>query len=353
MRAEFKIETTRPDTVHGIAGFLGSEYPDGEISDERFLKWEYLDNPFGKVVVTMATGTDGNAASQYALIPIEVLVKGKVFGASLSLNTLTAAAFRGKGLFSQTAKATFEYCSGAGIHFTVGVPNRNSYPGFINKLGFKHIGNLIFCLKPLRPAGIIRSLLSRGSAKKGSGINLTIDDEVLALNSVSGFDPVADRIMYEHFWELWRKDKPIALNRPAAFLGWRYFENPLRKYDVFKLIHKGEIKALLATRSLYVYGLRTCIVMDFLSLGEHYGHTLIRAIAGEAKRNDLDIMMGVTANRNAEFRQMIKSGFIKIPGVLLPQQLPLIIKVHRQFEHADMLFDPGSWHFMFGDYDIF
>ena len=99
MKKEFHIETDLAAYVASLSKFLRDEYPEGEIADERFLQWEYLDNPFGKAFISCARNMNHVLATQYAIIPFEVVIEGKTMSASLSLNTLTAKEFRGKGLF--------------------------------------------------------------------------------------------------------------------------------------------------------------------------------------------------------------------------------------------------------------
>src|SRR5689334_7805417 len=143
MKDGYSLETFRPTDVLPLANFLKEEYPFGEPANVHFLDWEYLRNPFGPAIITVAKDGNQHLASQYALLPIQVRINDKKTNGSLSLNTLTGAKHRGKGLFLETAEASFRYCHDEDIYFTIGIPNRNSYPGFIKRLGFKHVGNLV------------------------------------------------------------------------------------------------------------------------------------------------------------------------------------------------------------------
>jgi hypothetical protein len=55
----------------------------------------------------------------------------------LSLNTATAPAFQGKGLFTRLAALTYEAGAAGGFDGVYGVANGNSTPGFIRKLAFQ------------------------------------------------------------------------------------------------------------------------------------------------------------------------------------------------------------------------
>lgn len=102
----------------------------------EFLKWQYLDNPNGKVVSFNAWSEDGEMAGHYATIPVKMVLDGKVVLGLLSLNTATHPKHQGKGLFTKLANATYEYAKENGYKFVIGVANANSTHGFLKKLGF-------------------------------------------------------------------------------------------------------------------------------------------------------------------------------------------------------------------------
>lgn len=109
-------------------------------TDKTFKHW-YLDNPNGKVVSFNAFYEDVIVA-HYALVPMKMLIEGKVVDGLLSMATVTDPAHQGKGLFKQLAKETFNYATEVGYKFVIGVANANSYPGFIKYFDFQDIGKL-------------------------------------------------------------------------------------------------------------------------------------------------------------------------------------------------------------------
>ncbi|CAN5684582.1 hypothetical protein BH11BAC1_BH11BAC1_22490 [soil metagenome] len=353
MKTAFQFETNKKPDIKALAVFLREEYPTGEISDERFLQWEYLDNPFGNAVVTSAKDLQLTLAVQYAVIPMQVVVNGIILNGSLSLNTLTGDKFRGMGLFKRAAEANYSFCVEEEILFTVGVPNKNSFPGFKNKLGFAHPGNLNFLVKPLRPIRILKSFLRTRSDKKGEEIRLHIHESTLGKKSISFFNQVADAGQYDSFWFEWKKKNKVFVNRSIEYMSWRYFKNPLRKYEVFKLVEKGEIKAIIASRAMNIYGLSAIVIMDLLSTDVIYARELLYAISEVAKENNLDIVIAAIANKKEVYSILRKSGFLHVPEFVLPQQLPFIVRLHKEFEYSEMLLNRDNWHFGFGDYDIF
>jgi hypothetical protein len=357
---EFEINTERidhPGSVGELAELLKDEYPSGEIADENYLIWEYLQNPSGKALVTTARNDEGKIVSQYALAPMDVYHHGISISATLSLNTLTAENYRGRGLFLSTANDAFSYCAKHGIQFTYGIPNKNSFHGFVRRLKFRHAGNLVFMARPVKYLNVMNGILNRGHTKKGEEITFVPDKNNLNKNSVSELVFPDDEKTYNDFLALWENQHFISIRKTARYLSWRYFQNPLRKYFLFKIVADNEIKAIVVIRTMYLYGMKVLLIMDHLGY-DSYSKKLLQVISDEAKRNQMDMMIAVAASKNNnQFRQLHHSGFKAVPSIMLPQQLPFITRIHDESGHnvelASRLNDLKNWHFSFGDYDVF
>lgn len=110
----------------------------------NYLKWQYLDNPMGKVVSFNAFSEDGQLAAHYATIPIYMKLDGKKELGLLSLNTATHPNHQGHRLFTTLADKTFQYAKKKGYKFVIGVANANSTHGFLKYLGFYMVAPLEF-----------------------------------------------------------------------------------------------------------------------------------------------------------------------------------------------------------------
>lgn len=93
----------------------------------------------GFIAVHRATKTP---AAYYGVFPVKILWQGKIIQAAQSGDTMTHGQHRKKGLFTWLAQKTFEQCEKRGIALVFGLPNKNSYHGFINRLGWRHIDNV-------------------------------------------------------------------------------------------------------------------------------------------------------------------------------------------------------------------
>lgn len=104
-----------------------------------FLQKKYKTNDFGAAYIGfLAITKDNQPAAYYGVFPIVSEYKGKKIICAQSGDTMTHSNHRGNGLFVILAKKTYELAKQENIKFIYGFPNKNSYPGFINKLSWKH-----------------------------------------------------------------------------------------------------------------------------------------------------------------------------------------------------------------------
>lgn len=130
------------DGFEMLIGLFNQSFPKAHKFTNDFLKWQYLDNPNGKVVSFNAWTEEGEMAGHYATIPIKMMIGGCVEKGLLSLNTATHPKHQGKGLFVKLATTTYDYAKMNDFKFVIGVANANSTHGFIKRLGFDMIASL-------------------------------------------------------------------------------------------------------------------------------------------------------------------------------------------------------------------
>lgn len=141
MEFEFRQTQTDDDSLLKYSKLLSTVFPGTPKYTFDFLKWQYLDNPLGKVVGFDAY-YENKLVAHYVTIPVEYKKEDIVFKGLLSLNTATDPEFQGKGLFTSLANKTYSLGAEKGYQFVIGVANQNSTPGFIKKLGFTLIAPL-------------------------------------------------------------------------------------------------------------------------------------------------------------------------------------------------------------------
>ncbi len=142
---EYKILRSRVDfdTLEVYSSFFLSaitklNYTDVSRTTQKYLKWQYIDNPNGQVIGYDAFYED-SLVSHFALIPVIYSISGSIEKCLLALNLVTHPLHRGKGLFLKIATKALEDASNLGYKYVFGVANQNSSHGLVNRLGFNLI----------------------------------------------------------------------------------------------------------------------------------------------------------------------------------------------------------------------
>lgn len=108
-----------------------------------YLKKKY-DTGFAgsKFVGYLAYAQNGEPAAYYGVFPLLIRYRNSNLLAAQSGDTMTHPSHQGKGLFTQLAQTTYDLAKKEGIKFIFGFPNKNSYHGFVKKLGWTHRENM-------------------------------------------------------------------------------------------------------------------------------------------------------------------------------------------------------------------
>jgi hypothetical protein len=137
----FRCVTVNNEGIRQCASLLQKVHAGSKVLTEKYLKWQYADNPCGKIIGFNAFENE-QIAAHYVTQPLVADLFGKETKGLLSLNTATHPDHRGKKLFITLAEMTYKYGIEQGYEFVIGVANAASTPGFLNKLGFQHVAPL-------------------------------------------------------------------------------------------------------------------------------------------------------------------------------------------------------------------
>ncbi len=82
-------------------------------------------------------------AAYYGVFPMTVLIEDKAISIGQSGDLMTDPLHRNKNLFIQLAELAHKVCNEEGMKIIISQPNENSLHGFVNKLGFKKMDEII------------------------------------------------------------------------------------------------------------------------------------------------------------------------------------------------------------------
>lgn len=193
-------------------------------ADEHYFIWKYAKNPFGQVIAFEATH-QGEIAAFYGLIPQSYMVDGESIKVFQSMDTMTHPKFQKQGLFTTLANATISQIDAEKPNsLLLGIPGGNSLYGFIHKLGWKKIHEFQFIFLP--KVFFLISTLFKSPVEKVESIEYSKD-------KISDF-----------FKNRMKSDCRITPEMDEAFLKWRIFDHPLKKFKVVGILEKELLQTI-------------------------------------------------------------------------------------------------------------
>lgn len=341
-------------------------YGDSWVSDSDFLKWQYEANPAGPAVIQLARDIETNqVAGQNVVIPMRFKTPDDPINGTLCLNILTREAYCGQGIFTGLAEPVYQDCVKQGLEFCYAFPNPNSYPGFIRKLGFTDIGSVPLLLRPLNPKALVRKKLGSVLASLALplhplfGVKDQPDDryEVYPLME-------SDLSEFDGFWIKIQHKYPLMGIRDADYIRWRYFDIPLRDYQLYGVRRKGGSPLLgyIVGRCTEVAEMDSGMIVDFLVDPSHpdAGNALVTRLLRFFVDQKMELAGSLMLPHTGEFAILKAQRFFTCPKFLEPQPFRVI---YRRFtplkgdtKDGDTKDDPflqlNQWFLTMGDYDV-
>lgn len=187
----------------------------------RYFNWKYRENPTGDLVAFEAVHK-GKSIASYGVIPETYLVHGNPMRVWQSMDTMTHPDYQRRGLFITLAKKTFSHLATIDPTFViVGIPGPASYPGFVNKLGWKdiHSYRMIFLHQSMHAV----------TKRLRTPPRLTFRRVREMLPDVRDYlqkRPRSPRALTNHF--------------TPEFFDWRVFRNPMKRFTVLMVCENDQ-----------------------------------------------------------------------------------------------------------------
>lgn len=248
--------------VDGVSALIRAMSNDGDglrLRDKSpaYYRWMYLDNPAGPAVVWSAR-QDGEVVASFAVAPKRFVVDGREVLLGKTMDMFTHPDHQGRGLMGRCTSEVFAAARERGIEGWYVTPSVNSYPIFTGRWGYDEPLRLVYrarvlgwadVLGAVSPvAGRIGGLLDRLPRRRR--------EPGQRLERVQRFGPEAD--------DLWQRVSPgfrVAAVRDAAYLNWRYLDNP-DDYTCLALRTGDALRGVVVTTTTRRRGVMCGEVMD-------------------------------------------------------------------------------------------
>jgi hypothetical protein len=363
---------TRMQSEHGLKQDLSQRPLEGTLADLELLhacfaknndrprsklslSWLYHEHtvPDRTFVHVAETPSGDRLAAVYATLPSWVSVRGERRLGLQSLDTLTDADYRGRGLFISLARSAYARAAEAGATFVYGFPNGNSQSGFFKKLGWHRLDPVPFLIRPIRPRYIASKIQALRSVAR------FVPNPPLALPWVP-LPPGRKLIQLHNFDErataLWQEFKSqgveVAVERDANYLNWRIARKPENEYRTLALEKAGRLEALCSFAIKGKHGGRVAYILELLHQpGATVSAALLltRAVAACASAG-ADAVLSWCFGHSPNYSSFLWNGFVVLPERLRPIELHFGARALDD-RFASVVHERSSWYLSYLDSD--
>jgi hypothetical protein len=342
----------RPELASGVLAFHRTIWPQSEISDDTYHRWQYQDNPAGIAMAALAMEGE-RVLGQFGALPIRLRIDGRDGLAAVALNVATEPAHRRQGMFAALGKRSDLLMDQANVSAAFAMPNESSFPGFVTHLGYTHAGDIPFLVRPVNVGRLVRARVPLPGLQALVGLASSPfvrrlpprprDFPGLRVEEVAAFDGRFDRL-----WKRLRDRHPVMVVRDALYLNWRFLAIPLREYVCLLATEADVPRGYAVLRVAELLGLRAGLLVDFIvAPGEaRAAEALLSHALSWFADEDVDLLATLMLPHTFEYRMLRRYRFWPLPKRLLPQPFRLVAR------DGPLVRDVRNWFFTLGDYDV-
>ncbi len=360
-RGELAVSYYQPGDEQAILELFRQAF--GQERGLEAWRWRYEGLPGATEHIILVKDEDGALCGHYASLPFTVVFRGKEIEGALRVDFMVRPDLQRRGigglLIDASRKHLAERCS---LH--VSFPNPNSTP-ITYKKG-PHFVDEAPVYWRLTDAGSLFRAWGWRSVPRFliiwanfilSAIYYLLDIPVLP-------DRDLDHEVGNRFAELLpegadfrRQGCGIYFKRDAAFLRWRFDDNPEREYALFILKPKPEAEGPTGYAALAVMeygGFKLGFVVDLLADPPRFRtirYLLSRAVDWFRTR-EVEAVTCMMTGRNAYTRALKSLGFVRVPNRFLPRTLNVSIRVYDEEVDREYVCNLDNWIITWADTDL-
>jgi hypothetical protein len=276
---------------------------------ERF-DW-MQDNPAGPAIWFFAIEEGSSRfAGALSIMPKELLLNGRVVRAGMLGDYMIGGPFRVFGPALDLQKAVIKNFSDLGFGLIYTIPNEASLK-IIQRMGYAEMTRLYSLVKPIKALPYLKRYINPAVAR----IVAPIADLVMKIGSKETY--VASEGVFEEtssagdsFDRLWKSFGPnhrgIIGDHSSAFLMWKYFQNPLKKFRVLGC--KKDEKGDLLGYAFFAVQNDRMEIADIITLQKSCANGLLKQLIAKARRENCTSIGIMLSEDNSWLRRL--KGFL-------------------------------------------
>lgn len=298
----------------------------GSPKPEDLLRWQFFDVPQSGLnvdfAIDVAAPDAAIVAAVYAVFPIQLRVGEQVLPAVQSIDTMTDARYRGRGLFVKLAEQVYARCQRDGKALVYGMPNTNSAHGFFTKLSWNALDPMPFVARPLRSGYVLSKL------KLGDVVSKFLDAPLplparpalpvgSVMRDVSSIDD-----QFHQVWRAYCGTQTCGVERDVAYLRWR-LKRPGERYEVIGWYDDEKLLGYVVIGQRDMGGSRTGKLMELIFDPQRpaVASGLLAEALHRLRSAGCGIVWAWNFDHSANHPALKSAGFIKLPERFWPLKL--------------------------------
>lgn len=267
------------------------------------VDWAFGNNPAPFAVAR----NDGQIVGMSGYIQSRMQFGAEAGVAFQAVDSFVSESMRGKGIFTQLARAYDAHAASSGGDLVWGFPNDNAAPAWFGKLGWHRHGQVPFLIKPLRAGYFCRKF----RLPLDFPLTRARDQNLPCVTEVGDWGDV--------LWDSVAPAVGVGTVRDRAFLNHRLFSGPqATQYRVVASPDQTE-PAIMATREAEKHGGRIAYVME--ALGGSSLEPLVMSELGRLATRGVELALAWSFPWSPNYRTLRKAGFVPLPERLRPIQI--------------------------------
>lgn len=362
------MDPPSPERANDVSRFLQEQLPGHRHPEkDQITRWKLLDNPVRTGFATAMVVEPSERIVSLCTVTPKRLWRGGIEQPCGEIgDTFTDAPYLRKGMFAACVNGSRMRAEQAGLGVIYGMPNDQSLPGYIKKLGFAVKSDLSFAthyaLLSTRPLAARTKIASVSALRAvfshplvANGARAIAGSILSAVSSRQhGLKIDVERAFgadFDALWERTRSRLPIALIRDARQLSWRFGQSPF-DFVVLGARRNGELVGYICTLTVrhgdegpFVHTLLVDWLYDDV-LAPGVGAALLSAALSQAVAERADLVSATVSTNSPIPLPFGRLGFIRCP-----REMPMI--VYQNDDGNALLSERGGWHFTLSDTDAF
>lgn len=347
-RAEREVQAQLFDACFPAPGGGGGS------SAQAVLAWRYDRCPHGEPV-TWLGWSQGKAVSAYACNPRQIGWGAAAVTIGQTGDVMSHPDARGHGFFTRLDRAAMQRTAELGWPVVFGLPNRQSAPLFLERLGWKGVGRLrpwtfVLCPGPearrerLR-AGRLAAWFTPWAYRRGRQARKALAPRAeFRVVPVERFGPWVEplvRVVGERYAWMVRRD--------ADWLNWRFFDSPNRRFDALRVLDESDATIAYAVLQKPEPGRALGFLVDLVGRDESASRMALGAALRRFEEWSVQAVR-THAIAGSAWESFLVGHAFQAPK---PQDEKWVIAYVHQPDHplAQAALDPTGWFFTDADRD--